>query len=205
MQGNEGLYHLWKGRLLVCTHNVVERWVRACAIRGSNSQLSTWESDSGDLYFQYLRKCLGKLHEHIAHAVLLIALFARHCGTFAGQTTLLHNALGPPLSSASSKLALFGLIKVPTLLVIGQEDRTVVGRNFVSEEVARILGNYPQLGKDAARDIPGSKLIELKRVGHIPHLEAREMFHQALLDFLKTTDQTNRISLVAHHGRTDRR
>jgi pimeloyl-ACP methyl ester carboxylesterase len=74
---------------------------------------------------------------------------------------------------------------VPTLLVIGQEDRTVVGRNFVPEEVARTLGNYPQLGKDAARDIPGSKLVELRRVGHIPHLEVPELFHQALMDFLK--------------------
>jgi pimeloyl-ACP methyl ester carboxylesterase len=79
----------------------------------------------------------------------------------------------------------FSLIKVPTLLVIGQEDRTALGRNFVSEEVARTLGNYPQLGKDAARDIPGSKLIELQRVGHIPHLEAPELFHRSLLDFLK--------------------
>jgi pimeloyl-ACP methyl ester carboxylesterase len=79
----------------------------------------------------------------------------------------------------------FGLINVSTLLVIGQEDRTVVGRNFVPEEVARTLGNYPQLGKDAARDIPGSKLVELRRVGHIPHLEVPELFHQALMDFLK--------------------
>jgi pimeloyl-ACP methyl ester carboxylesterase len=29
----------------------------------------------------------------------------------------------------------FGLIKAPTLLVIGQEDRTTIGRGFVSEEV----------------------------------------------------------------------
>jgi hypothetical protein len=52
----------------------------------------------------------------------------------------------------------FGLIKAPTLLVIRQEDRTVVGGNFVSEDIRRTLGQYPQLGKQASRDIPGSKL-----------------------------------------------
>jgi pimeloyl-ACP methyl ester carboxylesterase len=78
----------------------------------------------------------------------------------------------------------FGLIKVPTLLVIGQEDRTVVGGNFVSQEVRRTLGQYPQLGREASRDIPGSKLVELTRIGHIPHLEAPAAFHQAVLEFL---------------------
>src|SRR5918999_1296259 len=79
----------------------------------------------------------------------------------------------------------FGLIKAPTLLVIGQEDRTTIGRGFVSEEVLGTLGQYPQLGRAAAEDIPNARLVELERVGHIPHLEAPERFHQALLDFLK--------------------
>jgi pimeloyl-ACP methyl ester carboxylesterase len=78
----------------------------------------------------------------------------------------------------------FGLIKTPTLLVIGQEDRTVVGGNFVSEDVRRTLGQYPQLGKQASRDIPGSKLVELPRVGHLPHLESPAAFHQAVLGFI---------------------
>lgn len=79
----------------------------------------------------------------------------------------------------------FGLIKVPTLLVIGQEDRTTLGRGVVSEDVLETLGQYPQLGKAAARDIPDSRLVELVNVGHIPHLEAPQKFHQSLLDFLK--------------------
>ena len=79
----------------------------------------------------------------------------------------------------------FNLIRTPTLFIIGQEDRTVVGGNYVSEEVRRTLGQYPQLGKQAARDIPGSKLVELQRVGHIPHLEATNEFHRAVQDFLR--------------------
>lgn len=79
----------------------------------------------------------------------------------------------------------FNLIRTPTLLIIGQEDRTVVGGNHVSEEVRRTLGQYPQLGQAAARDIQNSRLVELPRVGHIPHLEATNEFHRTLLDFLK--------------------
>jgi pimeloyl-ACP methyl ester carboxylesterase len=78
----------------------------------------------------------------------------------------------------------FGLIRVPTLLVIGQEDRTTLGRGLVSEDVLKTLGQYPRLGRDAAKDISGARLVELNRVGHIPHLEAPDKFHTALLEFL---------------------
>jgi len=78
----------------------------------------------------------------------------------------------------------FGLIRVPALLVIGQEDRTTLGRGLVSEDVLKTLGQYPRLGREAAKDIPGASLIELTRVGHIPHLEVPDKFHNALLEFL---------------------
>jgi pimeloyl-ACP methyl ester carboxylesterase len=80
----------------------------------------------------------------------------------------------------------FSLINAPTLLVIGQEDRTTLGRGFVPEEVLKTLGQYPELGKAAAKDIPGSQLLELPGVGHIPHLEIPDKFHDALLHFLGT-------------------
>ena len=46
------------------------------------------------------------------------------------------------------------------------------------------LGYFPQLGKDAQKRIPGAKLVEFENVGHVPHLEAPERFHSAVLDFL---------------------
>jgi pimeloyl-ACP methyl ester carboxylesterase len=55
----------------------------------------------------------------------------------------------------------------------------------VTEDVLATLGQFPQLGRTAAKDIPNSKLVELENVGHIPHLEASEVFHKTLLDFLK--------------------
>ncbi|MBT9505207.1 alpha/beta hydrolase [Rhodoferax sp.] len=75
-------------------------------------------------------------------------------------------------------------LTVPTLLVIGQLDRTVFGRRFAPPEVVKPLGNFPQLGKAAQKRIPGARLVEFDNVGHVPHLEAPERFHAAVLEFL---------------------
>ncbi|MHA3773445.1 alpha/beta fold hydrolase [Verrucomicrobiota bacterium sgz303538] len=79
----------------------------------------------------------------------------------------------------------FNAVNVPTLLVIGQSDRTAIGKDRVSPEVAAKLGNYPELGKRTAQAIPRAKLVQIENVGHIPHFEAPERFHGALIDFLK--------------------
>jgi pimeloyl-ACP methyl ester carboxylesterase len=76
-------------------------------------------------------------------------------------------------------------IGAPTLLVIGQADRTTLGRGMLPPEVLATMGRYPELGKQAARAIPGAKLVELDGVGHIPHVEAPDRFHAALIDFLR--------------------
>jgi pimeloyl-ACP methyl ester carboxylesterase len=80
----------------------------------------------------------------------------------------------------------FENIKVPTLLIIGQLDRTAMGKNSVSEEVKKTLGNYPELGKLTNGKIKESKLIELDGLGHVPHIEAFDKFIQPLLQFLKS-------------------
>lgn len=78
----------------------------------------------------------------------------------------------------------FPQLKVPTLLVIGQRDRTALGRAWVSKEVAATLGDYPALGRKAAAAIPGARLVEIPGVGHLPQVEAFEAYSQALADFL---------------------
>jgi pimeloyl-ACP methyl ester carboxylesterase len=75
-------------------------------------------------------------------------------------------------------------LQVPTLLVIGQLDRTVFGRRFAPPEVVKPLGNFPQLGKQAQQLIPGAQLKEFPGVGHVPHLEMPERFHAVVMDFL---------------------
>lgn len=80
----------------------------------------------------------------------------------------------------------FQNLKVPTLLIIGQEDRTVVGKALVKDpQKLAQMGQYPQLGKKTAQAIQNASLVELAGVGHIPHLQTPEKFHEALLKFLK--------------------
>jgi pimeloyl-ACP methyl ester carboxylesterase len=40
------------------------------------------------------------------------------------------------------------------------------------------------LGRKTAKLISGAKLVEIANVGHIPHMERKEKFHEALLNFL---------------------
>ena len=54
----------------------------------------------------------------------------------------------------------FEHIRVPTLLMIGQLDRTAIGADRAPPEIAKKLGNYPILGRAAAKRIPNAKLIE---------------------------------------------
>lgn len=79
----------------------------------------------------------------------------------------------------------FDQIKAPTLLIIGQRDRTALGKDKAPKEVQETLGNYPELGKKTAALIKNSKLAELDNVGHLPHIEDYPRFIVALTDFLK--------------------
>ncbi len=59
-------------------------------------------------------------------------------------------------------------IQVPTLLVAGEHDRLAT----------------PQAMREMGRHIASSTFIEMRGVGHLPHLEAPEDFDGALLNFL---------------------
>ena len=78
----------------------------------------------------------------------------------------------------------FGLLRVPTVLMIGGLDRTAPGAARASPEVAARLGRYPDLGRRAAAAIPGARLIEFPDLGHSPQVEAPARFHEALRDAL---------------------
>ncbi|RAU81766.1 alpha/beta fold hydrolase [Pontibacter arcticus] len=80
----------------------------------------------------------------------------------------------------------FSQLKVPVMLVIGQTDRTIVGKGYIKDkQKVEQHGQYPLLGQQTAGAIPNAKLIELSQIGHIPHIEAPAQFHKALTDFLK--------------------
>lgn len=77
----------------------------------------------------------------------------------------------------------FDQLEMPVLLIIGQRDRTALGKNLVVESVAETMGNYPELGQKTAEEIPQSTLVELEGIGHLPHIEAYGKFIQPLMKF----------------------
>jgi pimeloyl-ACP methyl ester carboxylesterase len=62
-------------------------------------------------------------------------------------------------------------VKVKTILIVGELDRTAPGKEKADDEAAKKLGNYPVLAKAAAARIPNCELHILKGIGHIPHEE----------------------------------
>jgi pimeloyl-ACP methyl ester carboxylesterase len=76
-------------------------------------------------------------------------------------------------------------LRAPTLLIIGQRDRTAIGKDAVSKEVAAQLGDYPVLGRRAAERIRGAKLVEIPNAGHLPQVEAFAEYEAALTQFLE--------------------
>jgi pimeloyl-ACP methyl ester carboxylesterase len=78
----------------------------------------------------------------------------------------------------------FGLLQMPVLLLMGQQDTTAIGKDISPPEVKTKIGNYPELGKLAARAIPKAKLVEFPELGHAPQIQDPNTFHHALLDGL---------------------
>lgn len=78
----------------------------------------------------------------------------------------------------------FKNITTPTLLIIGQADRTIVGKDLLNEKQKSNHGQYPQLGKTIQQQIRNCKLVVLPGVGHIPHIQATDAFKKAVFDFL---------------------
>lgn len=75
-------------------------------------------------------------------------------------------------------------IKVPTLLMIGDADTTAIGSDIASPEVKAKIGHYDVLGKQAAKMIPGSRLVEFAGKGHAPQMEDPAGFNNALIEEL---------------------
>ncbi|MBB6369380.1 alpha/beta fold hydrolase [Chryseobacterium shigense] len=79
----------------------------------------------------------------------------------------------------------FKNIRTPALLIIGTRDRTAIGKDRAPKDLQPKMGQYQELGKKTQQEIPGSKLVELENVGHLPHIEVYPEFFNALYDFIK--------------------
>jgi pimeloyl-ACP methyl ester carboxylesterase len=70
--------------------------------------------------------------------------------------------------------------------VVGDKDTTAFGKDVAPPEVRAKIGNYAQLGKEAASRIPHVHLVEFPDLGHSPQIQAPDVFHKVLLDWLRT-------------------
>jgi pimeloyl-ACP methyl ester carboxylesterase len=78
----------------------------------------------------------------------------------------------------------FPLLKMPTVLMIGDADTTAIGSDLAPPEVKARIGRYAVLGKEIVKRIPQGRLIEFPGFGHAPQVEDPARFHQALLGAL---------------------
>ena len=101
------------------------------------------------------------------------------------NTIAWNNALTYDMIFTQPVLYEFKNITTPTLLIIGTRDRTALGKSLVNEEVRKTMGLYSELGKKTQKVIPNSELVEIKNVGHLPHIEKFESFIKSLIEFLR--------------------
>ncbi|HAW94539.1 MULTISPECIES: alpha/beta fold hydrolase [unclassified Arsukibacterium] len=83
----------------------------------------------------------------------------------------------------------FPQLKMPVILLIGDQDNTAIGKDAAPKELQPKLGNYAKLGPAAAAAIPNAQLIRFADLGHSPHIQTPERFHQALLQALVAETQ----------------
>jgi len=79
----------------------------------------------------------------------------------------------------------FSKISVPTSLIIGTRDRTGPGRGWKKSGVDYLLGQYQNLGQQAAGLIPNAHLYTMEGLGHLPHIEDFERFKSVFIQALK--------------------
>lgn len=80
----------------------------------------------------------------------------------------------------------FDRLAMPTTLIVGALDRTALGKDLVSPELAARLGDYPQLSKQAVAAMPHGKRVLMDGLGHLPFIEAPQRFYDVLA---KTLDK----------------
>jgi len=78
----------------------------------------------------------------------------------------------------------YHLLAPPTLLIVGDHDHTVPLAAYATPEARSKMGNFLELAKAAAADIPHAGYTVIADAGHIPHLEKPAEFMKALKEFL---------------------
>ncbi|MCK8517081.1 alpha/beta hydrolase [Methylonatrum kenyense] len=74
----------------------------------------------------------------------------------------------------------FDQLEMPVTLLIGDRDRTAIGRPLVDDELGERMGDYTTLGDRALERLQDGELILFEGIGHMPHIEAPEQYLEAL-------------------------
>lgn len=72
-------------------------------------------------------------------------------------------------------------ITAPTLLIIGEQDNTALGKARAPEAIRQQLGDYSALAEATRDAIPDARLVSYPALGHSPHIQAPERFYDDLL------------------------
>jgi pimeloyl-ACP methyl ester carboxylesterase len=78
----------------------------------------------------------------------------------------------------------FGDLKLSVLLIVGQKDRTALGKAWAPAGVKDRMGNYPELGRMTKAAIHDCRLVEIDDAGHLPQVQRFDSYWQALEGFL---------------------
>ena len=99
------------------------------------------------------------------------------------------NALTYEMIFSEPIIYILEYLKSPVFLFIGERDKTAPGRKWKKKEYKDYeLGNYSKLGKDLNKRFKNLSLVELKGVGHLPHIENKDLFIRKLINILKYKD-----------------
>jgi pimeloyl-ACP methyl ester carboxylesterase len=78
----------------------------------------------------------------------------------------------------------FKNLSMPVLLIVGGKDRTILGKKLLNKKEQALHGNFPILAKKAAAQIKNAQVIIIPGVGHIPHIQTKEIFNTDAIKFL---------------------
>ncbi len=78
----------------------------------------------------------------------------------------------------------FADIRSETLMIVGEKDVSAPLKHYASPEMAAKMPSIPETALAAVKDLRHGRLIVVPDVGHVPHLEAPDVFRRAVLEFL---------------------
>jgi pimeloyl-ACP methyl ester carboxylesterase len=78
----------------------------------------------------------------------------------------------------------FNKLNLPVLILVGDLDRTIPGKERLDKSTRRLHGNFPQLAEKASKKIRNSKVFVLPGIGHIPHVQDPLLFNKKIIEFL---------------------